>query len=89
MRYNCTTDSKKTISLDDYLKLMKEGQQKIYFIVSPQAENAVKSPFYEPFKGSDIPVLILNNNIDEMCFQNSKEYKGKKFVNVETSYEEI
>jgi len=23
----------------------------------------------EPFKGTDMPVLILTNNIDEVCFQ--------------------
>ena len=49
----------------------------------------MKSPFMEPFKGTDIPVLILTNNIDEVCFQQSGNYKGKKFTNIETSYEEI
>jgi molecular chaperone HtpG/TNF receptor-associated protein 1 len=43
----------------------------------------------EPFKGTDIPVLILTNNIDEMCFQQQGQYKNKKFTNVETSYDEI
>jgi HSP90 family molecular chaperone len=47
------------------------------------------SPFYEPFKGSGVPVLILNNNVDEICFQQIQDYKGKRFVNIETSYEEI
>lgn len=43
----------------------------------------------EPFKGTDIPVLILTNNIDEVCFQQQGQYKNKKFSNVETSYDEI
>ena len=68
---------------------MKPTQEKIYFIVNQQAEAALSSPFMEPFKGTDIPVLILTNNIDEMCFQQQGSYKNKKFSNVETSYEEI
>ena len=43
----------------------------------------------EPFKGTDMPVLILTNNIDEVCFQQQGQYKNKKFSNIETSYEEI
>lgn len=48
------------------------------------------SPFMEPFKGEDAPpVLILTNNIDEFCFQNVGKFKDKKFVNIETAYEDI
>jgi HSP90 family molecular chaperone len=47
---------------------MRKDSDKIYFIVQPVIERADNSPFMEPFKGTDIPVLILNNNIDEICF---------------------
>lgn len=43
----------------------------------------------EPFKGSGVPVLVLQNNVDEIVFQQLQEYKGKRFVNVENSFEEI
>jgi molecular chaperone HtpG/TNF receptor-associated protein 1 len=49
----------------------------------------MSSPFMEPFKGTDIPVLILTNNIDEFCFNQLGTYKNKKLVNVESSYDEI
>ena len=77
------------ISLDDYLAKMKPTQEKIYFVVSTSYEQAMNSPFMEPFKGTDMPVLILTNNIDEVCFQQTGQYKNKKFSNIETSYEEI
>jgi TNF receptor-associated protein 1 len=57
------------VSLDEYIAKAKTTQEKIYFIVNPTIEGAVSSPFYEPFKGTDVPVLILTNNIDEICFQ--------------------
>jgi len=51
---------------------------------------ARNSPFMEPFKSADAPpVLFLDNHIDEICFRQVNEYKGFKFVNVETNFEEI
>lgn len=43
----------------------------------------------EPFKQSNVPVLIVMNQIDEMIFQRIGTYKGYNFVNVESGYEEI
>lgn len=68
---------------------MQPNQEKIYFIVNPSYEHAVKSPFMEPFKGSKIDVIILNNNVDEVLFQQNGDYKGKRFINIESSYDEI
>lgn len=68
---------------------MKPDQEKVYFIVNPQYEMALSSPFMEPFKGSDIDVIILTQNIDEILFQQSGDFKGKKFVNIESAFEEI
>ena len=56
------------VSLDDYIAKAKPTQDKIYFVVNPSIEGAVNSPFMEPFKGSDVPVLILTNNMDEVVF---------------------
>lgn len=89
MRY--TTTFKKTggASLEEYVSNMKEGQEKIYFLVMPNIDQGFHSPYMEPFKGTNIPIIILNNNVDEICFQQIQSFKGKKFVNIETSYENI
>lgn len=50
---------------------------------------ALHSPFLEPFKSSDLDVIILNNPYDEMLLNQMREYKGKKFVNIESAFEEI
>lgn len=57
------------ISLDEYIDNMKEGQEKIFFIVNAQYQGGVNSPYMEPFKNSEIDVLVLTNNIDEILFQ--------------------
>jgi len=43
----------------------------------------------EPFKDSDVPVLLVSNQVDEMIFQQIGTFKGYTFVNVESGYEEI
>jgi len=40
---------------------MKPDQSKIYFAFGTSYEQAMKSPFYEPFIGKDVPVLIITN----------------------------
>lgn len=56
------------LSLDQYIEGMKEGQEKIYFVVNPSFDMAMNSPFMEPFKGSDLDVMVLTNNVDEIIF---------------------
>lgn len=89
MRYNSTKSTKKLISLDEYVDSMKSGQKNIYFHVSGTQSGPTDSPFLEPFKKQKIPVIILENHIDEVCLKNVNEYKGLKFVNIESSYEEV
>ena len=47
------------------------------------------SPFMEPFQGTEHPVLLLTNNADEICFTQVPQFKGKKFINIENSFDEI
>lgn len=75
--------------MDDYVETMKPGQKNIYFIVSQNPNQRPDSPFLETFETSNIPVLILPNHIDEVCLKNVNEYKGFKFLNIESNYEEI
>lgn len=43
----------------------------------------------EPFKDSEVPVMVVSNQVDEMVFQQIGTFKGYTFVNVESGYEEI
>lgn len=68
---------------------MKKDQKKIYFLVSPNKETAQSSPFLEPFRENNVPVLLLANHIDEVCFKQIDQFKGHKFINIESSFEEV
>jgi len=62
---------------------MKTGQKKIYFSFGQSYDAAMASPFYEPFQDTDVPVLVLTNQLDEFCLTSSGDYKGHQFVNIE------
>ena len=90
LRFNSRNQGEnKLVSLDDYIERMKEGQEKIFYIVSPTFNGALTSPYMEPFTDSDLDVLVLTNNVDEILFSQNGEYKGKKFVSIETSFDQI
>ncbi|CAG9329686.1 unnamed protein product [Blepharisma stoltei] len=76
-------------TLDKYIEKMKPGQQKIYYLFTANREIGMDSPYLEPFKTKEIPVIFSLQLIDEMIFKNMGEYKGHKFVNIESSIDEI
>jgi TNF receptor-associated protein 1 len=44
----------------------------------------------EPFRNNkEIDILILTQQVDELLFQQLGEYKGKKFVSIESAFEEL
>jgi len=47
---------------------MKDGQKKIYYLSGISVEESMTNPFMEPFKDSDVPVLLIGNQVDEMVF---------------------
>jgi len=77
------------ITVDDYVKKMKKGQDKIYFVFAPDKQSALSSPYMEAFKDNDVPILFTYQHVDEMIFRQVGSYKKYNFVNVETSFEEI
>ncbi|CUS49447.1 MAG: molecular chaperone HtpG [Idiomarinaceae bacterium HL-53] len=70
------------VSLDTYLERMKEGQDKIYYIVADSYEAARNNPALEIFKKKGIEVLLLSDRIDEWLMNHLTEYKEKQFQSV-------
>lgn len=68
------------IGIEDYIKKMMNGQEKIYFIVSTDVENAQNSVFLENYKKTELPVLITNNPFDEVIFKQLQQYKSKFLI---------
>ncbi|ALS97855.1 molecular chaperone HtpG [Lacimicrobium alkaliphilum] len=71
-----------TVSLDDYIERMKEGQNKIYFITADSYAAAKTSPHLEIFRKKGIEVLLMSERIDEWLMSHLTEYKEKAFQSI-------
>lgn len=70
------------VSLDDYLKRMKEGQDKIYYITADNYASAKNSPHLEIFIKKGIEILLLTDRIDEWVVSSLTQYQEKKLTSV-------
>ena len=69
--------SKQTVSLEDYVARMKEGQKAIYYITADSYVAAKNSPHLELFNKKGIEVLLLSDRIDEWMLSYLTEFDGK------------
>eukprot|EP00934_Nitzschia_sp_Nitz4_P004208 Nitzschia sp. Nitz4//scaffold55_size114948//57205//59762//NITZ4_003901-RA/size114948-processed-gene-0.68-mRNA-1//-1//CDS//3329554530//4198//frame0 len=91
LRYKSTksSDPKSWISLDDYIKNMKDWQKDIYFVAGMDLETVEKSQFLEPFLAKGVEVLYLTDPVDEYVTQTVRSYEGKMFKNIATENVEL
>jgi molecular chaperone HtpG len=68
-----------SVSLKQYVERMKEGQERIYYIISDSIESARASPYIEQLKDRGIEVLLLGDRIDEWVMGQIDDFEGKKF----------
>ncbi|KTD03175.1 molecular chaperone HtpG [Legionella feeleii] len=84
LRFSSSTSSseKQTVTLDDYVSRMKEGQDKIYYITAASYNAAKNSPHLEIFNKKGIEVLLLSDRIDEWLVSYLSEFNGKKLQSI-------
>ena len=75
-------DDAQTVSLDDYLGRMKEGQKGIYYITADGYRTARNSPHLEVFDKHGLEVLLLADPVDEWLVMHLTEYEDKPLVSV-------
>lgn len=81
LRFN-STRGEEMVSFGDYVDMMKEGQDVIYFITGENKRAVENSPFVQGIKKKGYEVLYMTDPIDEYMCQHVREYDGKKLVNV-------
>lgn len=77
-----TNEEKQTVSLEDYIKRMPQGQDKIYYVAAETFNAAKNSPHLEVFREKGIEVLVLYDRIDEWLMSHLTEFEGKQFNSV-------
>jgi len=74
--------SEQSVSLDEYIERMQEGQEKIWYVTAESFAAARKSPHLEVFRKQGIEVLLLHDRVDEWLMAHASEYSGKQFASV-------
>ena len=71
-----------TVSLDDYVARMKDGQKGIYYVTADGYRTARNSPHLEVFDKHGLEVLLLADPIDEWLVMHLTEYDDKPLTSV-------
>ncbi|WP_277253642.1 molecular chaperone HtpG, partial [Neptunomonas phycophila] len=71
-----------TVSLEDYVGRMQEGQKKIYYVTAENYNTAKNSPHLEIFRKKGIEVLLLTERIDEWMMSHIFDFEGTSFQDV-------
>jgi molecular chaperone HtpG len=74
---NATNDE--TVGLADYVARMKQGQERIYYVVAESLDAARESPHLELLKQKGVEVLLMGDRIDEWVMGQITEFEGKRF----------
>ncbi|TWX63779.1 molecular chaperone HtpG [Colwellia sp. C1TZA3] len=84
MRFASTNEdnSLQSVSLAQYVERMKEGQDKVYYVVADSFEAAKNSPHLEVFRKKGIEVLLMADRIDEWLVSHLTEFDGKQLQSV-------
>ncbi|KJY92803.1 molecular chaperone HtpG [Pseudoalteromonas piscicida] len=84
LRFSSTHADEKTqnVSLEQYIERMKEGQDKIYYVVADSFEAAKSSPHLEIFRKKGIEVLLLSDRVDEWMMSHLTEFNEKPLQSI-------
>jgi len=76
-------------NLAEYVERMKEGQENIYYIYSPDIDNAKNSPQLEAFRAKGVEVLFMIDAIDEFWIPMQNDYMNKPIKSVTRGASEL
>ena len=77
-----TQDESQSVSLEDYVSRMKEGQDKIYYITADNYKTAKNSPHLEVLRGKGLEAFLLYDRVDEWLMSSLTEFDGKQLQSI-------
>jgi molecular chaperone HtpG len=69
-------------SFADYVSRMKEGQDKIYYLLAPSVAAAKSSPHLETFREKGVEVILLGDAVDNWLVTSLPDFEGKRLQSV-------
>jgi molecular chaperone HtpG len=77
-----STGDEADVSLADYARRMKDGQEKIYYLLAPTLAAARTSPHLEAFRAKGAEVLLMTDVVDNWLVTSVREFEGKTLQSV-------
>ena len=77
-----TTTQGEDVPLADYVARMKDGQDKIYYLLAPTLAAARSSPHLEAVRAKGVEVLLLADVVDNWLVTTLREFDGKQLQSV-------
>ena len=71
-----------TLSLDEYVAQMKEGQDAVYYLLGDKVESLRNHPQLEGFRKHGVNVLLLTDQVDDFWVNVVQDYKGTPLKSV-------
>ncbi len=68
--------------LADYVQRMKDGQDRIYYLVGAGRAQIEDSPYMEAFKARGLEVIHLTESVDEYVMDSLGTFDGRKLVSI-------
>ena len=78
-------DATTTVSLDEYIARMPEGQKRIYYLGGPDLASVAKSPNLEIFRRKGLEVLFLTDPIDEFAITSLGRYQDRQLTSIDSA----
>ncbi len=84
MRFASTASSSETqdVLFESYVSRMKEGQDKIYYLIADSYTAAANSPLLEIFKKKGVEVLLLSDPVDHLLVAELHEFDSKQLQSI-------
>ena len=82
LRFVTSKSNNTFISVDNYIKNMKDWQKDIYVLGCMDVESCAKSPFLQTFREKDVEVIYMTDAIDEYMVKNVRDFEKKKIVQI-------
>ncbi len=84
LRFTSTAsaDATQDVSLETYVSRMKDGQDKIYYLIADSYAAAKDSPLLEIFKKKGVEVLLLSDPVDHFVIPELTEFNGVQLQSI-------
>lgn len=82
LRFHTTTETESWNSLSDYVQRMKDGQDKIFFILGDDDRSVARSPHLDYFRENGYEVVMFTDPMDSFMLMGLRNYNDFDLVNV-------